>query len=263
MQTTKTVLASLLLAAVASAQAEPAPTARAQRDALAAEWQAAQDAYRGAIQTVQASEEWKAAAEAKDRTRMRALIDAVAKPDAAAFGARALAAAAHFDGDDQLLLLTWAANECGDKQTVTTVVGRVAESHLKSAQLGDLLENAMVLQRAVGPDQAKSLLQRVVAESPHAVPRAWAMYWQAVTIQRDKNATDDLKRAADELLSVAEKLAEGTALADRIAAPRFEQQRLQIGMAVPDIGGEDLDGVAFKLSDYRGKVVVLDFWGFW
>ena len=25
----------------------------------------------------------------------------------------------------------------------------------------------------------------------------------------------------------------------------------------------DLDGVEFKLSDYRGKVVFLDFWGDW
>jgi peroxiredoxin len=28
----------------------------------------------------------------------------------------------------------------------------------------------------------------------------------------------------------------------------------------PDIEGEDQDGVRFKLSDYRGKVVLLDFW---
>ena len=27
--------------------------------------------------------------------------------------------------------------------------------------------------------------------------------------------------------------------------------------------GEDLDGTPMKLSDYRGKVVVLDFWGDW
>jgi cytochrome oxidase Cu insertion factor (SCO1/SenC/PrrC family) len=31
----------------------------------------------------------------------------------------------------------------------------------------------------------------------------------------------------------------------------------------PEITGADIDGQPFKLSDYRGKVVVLDFWGFW
>ena len=37
----------------------------------------------------------------------------------------------------------------------------------------------------------------------------------------------------------------------------------EIGNQAPEITGEDIDGVAFKLSDYRGKVVVLDFWGDW
>jgi len=36
-----------------------------------------------------------------------------------------------------------------------------------------------------------------------------------------------------------------------------------VGMAAPVIEGQDVDGVPFKLSDYRGKVVVLDFWGDW
>ena len=37
----------------------------------------------------------------------------------------------------------------------------------------------------------------------------------------------------------------------------------QPGKTAPDIEGEDIDGKKFKLSDYRGKVVVLDFWGNW
>jgi hypothetical protein len=36
-----------------------------------------------------------------------------------------------------------------------------------------------------------------------------------------------------------------------------------IGKVVPDIRAEDTDGKEFKLSDYRGKVVLLDFWGHW
>ncbi len=43
----------------------------------------------------------------------------------------------------------------------------------------------------------------------------------------------------------------------------FERDRLQIGMRVPDIEGEDIDGTEFKLSDYKGKVVMIDFWGDW
>ena len=40
-------------------------------------------------------------------------------------------------------------------------------------------------------------------------------------------------------------------------------RNLVIGKEVPDIEGEDIDGKKFKLSEYRGKVVVLDFWGNW
>jgi hypothetical protein len=34
----------------------------------------------------------------------------------------------------------------------------------------------------------------------------------------------------------------------------------KVGSPAPEIQGVDADGVAFKLSDYRGKVVLLDFW---
>ena len=36
-----------------------------------------------------------------------------------------------------------------------------------------------------------------------------------------------------------------------------------VGQMAPEITGKDLDDTAFKLSDYRGKVVMLDFWGDW
>lgn len=43
----------------------------------------------------------------------------------------------------------------------------------------------------------------------------------------------------------------------------FQIERLSVGAEAPDIVGTDHDGQEFKLSDYRGKVVLLDFWGYW
>jgi len=52
-------------------------------------------------------------------------------------------------------------------------------------------------------------------------------------------------------------------IASKAETALFAVNNLQIGMEVPEIEGTDLDGVGFKLSDYRGKVVLLDFWGNW
>ena len=52
-------------------------------------------------------------------------------------------------------------------------------------------------------------------------------------------------------------------LAETATVDLFELRNLRVGKVAPDIDGEDLDGLKFKLSDYRGKVVVLDFWGDW
>ncbi len=35
------------------------------------------------------------------------------------------------------------------------------------------------------------------------------------------------------------------------------------GDIIPEIEGEDTEGVSFKLSDYQGTVIMLDFWGDW
>jgi len=40
-------------------------------------------------------------------------------------------------------------------------------------------------------------------------------------------------------------------------------ENLTVGKKAPDIIGKDQEGKEFKLSDYHGKVVLLDFWGIW
>jgi len=40
-------------------------------------------------------------------------------------------------------------------------------------------------------------------------------------------------------------------------------EALIVGKPAPDFAGKTIDGYEFRLSDYRGKVVLLDFYGFW
>jgi hypothetical protein len=67
-------------------------------------------------------------------------------------------------------------------------------------------------------------------------------------------------RAGDQFSAV--KFGRGT-VGEKAKGELFELRNLSIGKTAPEIEGEDADSKKFKLSDYRGKVVLLDFWGNW
>ena len=52
-------------------------------------------------------------------------------------------------------------------------------------------------------------------------------------------------------------------LGDLAEAALFRIRYLSLGRVAAEIKGEDMFGKEFKLSDYRGKVVMLSFWGHW
>jgi AhpC/TSA family len=72
-----------------------------------------------------------------------------------------------------------------------------------------------------------------------------------------KEAEALFEQAAEQYGDV--KIPEGT-VGEKAKAELFEIRHLSVGKEAPDIEGEDQDGKHFKLSDYRGKVVLLDFW---
>jgi thiol-disulfide isomerase/thioredoxin len=57
--------------------------------------------------------------------------------------------------------------------------------------------------------------------------------------------------------------ASGRTLAAVAKTDLFVLRNMSIGRVAPEIEGKDIDGNPMRLSDYRGKVVVLTFWATW
>ena len=85
----------------------------------------------------------------------------------------------------------------------------------------------------------------------------------------DAKAIEKVQKESEQFYDrVVEKYADVKAsfrgtIGDQAKNELFEMRFLSKGKAAPDIEGEDLDGKEFKLSDYKGKVVLIDFWGNW
>ena len=83
------------------------------------------------------------------------------------------------------------------------------------------------------------------------------------------SAADQLNHEAEQVWErVAKEYADVTLdgtrkLGDLVKGDLYELRHLVIGKQALEIEGEDIDGKKFKLSNYRGKVVLLDFWGHW
>jgi hypothetical protein len=77
-----------------------------------------------------------------------------------------------------------------------------------------------------------------------------------------------LQREAEDTLEAVERSAgdfcyRDQRIADLARSALFERRDLAIGRTAPDIQGEDVDGLTLSLDQYRGRVIVLDFWGNW
>ncbi len=51
--------------------------------------------------------------------------------------------------------------------------------------------------------------------------------------------------------------------ASKVVGMESISETVVVGKEAPDFTIKDVDGKEWKLSDYRGKTVLLDFWAFW
>jgi len=123
----------------------------------------------------------------------------------------------------------------------------------RTAQAGDMLK--LILEKSTSP--------RVQAAASLGLGKRLAA--QTDTLGEKIEEADKVAAAAEKLLTKAIDLVGNdnpTLKADAEKELKF-LRTLRVGKVAPEITAADLDAKDFKLSDYRGKVVLLDFWGNW
>jgi hypothetical protein len=186
----------------------------------------------------------------------------------------------------------WPVELVGEDTARARAFELIHRDHIRSDKLGPLCQRV-----SYGfSKEYETFLRAVVAKNPHQAVRAAASLslghflnnrLQRVDLCREqpelakefaglfgKEYLADLLRqdrdqAVKEIEAVFDeaaakygdvKLPDGGTVADQAKTALFGIRNLSVGKQAPDIEGEDQDGKRFKLSDYRGKVVLLDFW---
>src|SRR5262249_31443832 len=186
----------------------------------------------------------------------------------------------------------WPVEVVGEDTARARAFELIQRDHIRSDRLGPLCQRV-----SYGFCQEyETFLRAVLAKNPHKNVQAMAClslgHFLNTRLQRldlckdqpelekefaglyGKEYLADLRRqergkATKEVETILEQAAAdygdvmlpgGDTVADRARAELFEIRQLGVGKAAPDIEGEDQDGKRFKLSDYSGKVVLLDFW---
>lgn len=120
------------------------------------------------------------------------------------------------------------------------------------------------LARDTDPAWAEKHLRRLAEKSASDDVKANARFGLASLLKnKDEASQPEAAKLLQSLIDEAAKQPARKQLAERARNELNDIELRGVGKPAPDIAGEDLDGKGFKLSDYKGKVVLLDFWGFW
>jgi len=143
--------------------------------------------------------------------------------------------------------------------------------HFQSASFAVACE---ALARSPSPE-GNQLLRKAAQNHSLRESRALAAFWLAQSLSSTSARRGTKPDVAEKLFKEAEQLYEkviaeyasvehGRTTLGEAAKLRLDEMRyLTVGRPALDIVGDDLEGHSMTLSDYRGKVVLLDFWANW
>lgn len=232
---------------------DDAKTIRAELKQLVDDFNSARAAYSQAIREAKTDAERSAVAE-----------ELAIKPGQ--FSARGLALVSRArDTGAEYEVLASTLNLMPTEDELGKILDRLIEAHLDDPRAATL-----ALKYMYGAEgKARELLDAMIEKSNSKevkgsalLARASGAKWRANDDAAKLAAAEaDYDRVVKEFAGVPFR--NGDTVGDVASRALFEIRELAKGKPCPEIVGTDVDDVEFKLSDYKGKVVFLDFWGFW
>ena len=221
------------------------------------------------------------------------------RPDPDQFASAFLVVAeVHPGGKVALDCLGWVAGNAQDVKLIDFSIRVVLTQHLQQAELSGFVDSVARSSNI----SAERALQTIFTSSPHRDVKGKACYhlgmkklssarlarrvaayvesgidpleafngyYTEVAVTRAKGLDAKVIQAVGEKLldrvvnEFGDVEGRRRTLGESAASELFEIRKLQIGMMAPEIVGEGIDEKAMKLSQFKGKIVVLDFWGDW
>lgn len=211
----------------------------------------------------ESQEKWReayfAAREAGERPPARPTSPAVE------YAPKFLAAAAKYEGKDAAVpFLSWVITTREVKaEDVTSAVEALAASHLASDSLTLCAPSFITLGQKIGDESAVRFFDAVRAKTGNATVKGWSTYARYYEVLSSAELDSKGFKAAHAETKELVDAAKDSALSSSYGRSVMSRIQFAIGKVAPDIEGIDLGGSEFKLSDYEGKIVFLDFWGDW
>jgi len=153
-----------------------------------------------------------------------------------------------------------------DSKQAWEVVELLLSEHIQSPAMEELTGELRYAAAEHGEARVVEALRAIVAESKLERVRAAGLFTLGAVLLESKNAQNKAE-GRDCLEAVVAEYGEAQRGDSTYKAAAegylFELDNLQIGMSAPDFESIDENGAKWRLSDYKGKVIVVDFWGNW
>ncbi len=155
----------------------------------------------------------------------------------------------------------WNADE-REKERLKSIFDAVVDACARAEDLAQLARSLDAFVYGFGADfvepRIRKLIDRAAKDSR---PMLWHALGKALCEIADQDPALN-ERGVAILRDVVECWPDSKE-AQEAGGQIFRFTNLIVGKPMPDFDALDVDGNAFKVSDFKGKVAVIDFWGFW